>query len=388
MPKRKTRAKAPRRRSVAKKATPKKKKSTRRKASSKAVTQADLELAVYHSPFSRMTKQPKIPDGKLTESLGFTTQSIRPLSLNTISMPGYGIEKDIMHLLVYAGRSSGMMVLGDNRSGHRSWEADGTDLVSTPVEAAAYPVSYTDSGGVDADFILSTIDDPATLKVQDAYAFWRTVSVGLKLNLLNSAETNEGWFEACRIYTPFESDHYLVSGKDTYDWGTRPDDMTIAPEGVLKGVVNDEIVNQRSYVTGLLRDIGDHTFKLNPIKDEHDVKSCSKTQDITQWMTAWQRANTANQLGGDFIKIFGGWEDWKAFVAEHIDPSFDMIYIRVHGRDSTGGPASQLHANLISNQEIVFDNDQRESRFHTSSRKHPMIEEHIHASKNSSATRV
>lgn len=352
------------------------------------MTQADLELAVYHSPFSRMTKQPKIPDGKLTESLGFTTQSIRPLAVNTNSVPGYGIEKDIMHLLVYAGRSSGMMVLGDNRSGHVNWLADGTDLNTASSTAVGYPVSYTDSGGVDGDTILSSIQDPALLQVRDAYAFWRTVSVGLKLNLLNSAETNEGWFEACRLYTPFESDHYIVSGKDTYNWGTRSDDMTIAPDGVLKGVLNDEIVNQRSYVTGLLRDIGDHTFKLNPIKDDHDVKSCSKTQDIANWMTNWQRAARADAGGGDFMTVFGGWEDWKGFVSEHVDPSFDMIYIRVHGRDSTGGPASQLHANLISNQEIVFDNDQRESRFHTLSRKHPMMEQHIHASKNSSATRV
>ena len=84
LPVRKTMAKkskvrkgASKRRGGTKKTTPKKR--TTRKSAPKTLTQEHRQLAVYHNPFSRATKQPKIPDGKVTESLGFQTQAVKEL---------------------------------------------------------------------------------------------------------------------------------------------------------------------------------------------------------------------------------------------------------------------------------------------------------------------
>lgn len=100
----KVRKGASKRRGGTKKTTPKKK--TTRKTAPKTLTQEHRQLAVYHNPFSRATKQPKIPDGKVTESLGFQTQAVKEL------VPVTGGD-GMLHLLMFAGQNCGLMVNGD-----------------------------------------------------------------------------------------------------------------------------------------------------------------------------------------------------------------------------------------------------------------------------------
>jgi hypothetical protein len=285
-----------------------------------------------------------------------------------------------MHLLLYAGRSSALLVRGDTASGYVNYVPLGNPFTQEP-ETVTKALSFQGSGALSTSGITSAA--VGKLSVVDPYAFWRTVSVGLRLSLLNPAETNDGWFEAVRVREPFDSQDYLVMGKHYNDTAGSPDDMTLAPTGVLQNFVNDELVNQKSYITGLLRDIGNHTFKLNPIKDEHDVVHCSKSIYTSTWGAEYRNSATPGATEGDFFRPLDGWDDWKEFCSQEIDSSFDMIYIRIHGRPTATGtlPPSVLHTNVISNQEIVFDNDQRESRFHTASHKHSLMEQHTAAAR-------
>ncbi len=56
-------------------------------------------------------------------------------------------------------------------------------------------------------------------------------------------------------------------------------------------------------------------------------------------------------------------DDAKNFINGKIDPSFDMIYIRIHGR--TTGDNTRLHYNMAANQEVTFSSNTLEGRFMT-----------------------
>jgi hypothetical protein len=54
-------------------------------------------------------------------------------------------------------------------------------------------------------------------------------------------------------------------------------------------------------------------------------------------------------------------------IKEQIDFNFDMIYIRCHVRarpTASPGTPTRLHYNVVSNQEIVYDTNDKLARYH------------------------
>jgi len=339
MPVRKrTKKKTPKRRTT-RRAAPKKRKTTR-KSTPRVVTQEQRQLAVFHDPFSRATKQPKIPDGKCTESVGFQTQAVKEVATS----PAHGGR---MHILLYPGQDAGVVVTN-------SAEAD-----------AAYSiwkhdvVGFTDSNNIDWSSLLTSTG--GTMEFDQRYALWRVVSQGLRLSLLNPAEEDDGWWEAVRVSVPIRTSDYMLCCKDADpSTANRAAKGTVAPLGVISALTNDNLVNERSYTTGLLRDLKNHVFSLHSRRDDHDFK----TQTSKHYLlgTVCQTEDATDHV----MTFLDGADGPKNLVEKWIDQSQDMIYIRIHGRPDTG-QSSRLHLNVVSNQEIQFHNNESESRFHTGS---------------------
>jgi hypothetical protein len=339
------------------KRTTAKKKTTKRKTTT-TVKLAPLEqrqLAVFHNPFSNATKQPKIPDGKASESLGFKTQAVTEIQ----NLPG---GDGLIHMILYAGCNGSVVMTGD--------AASDAAFAANKFNA----VGFTDSNDINWSTWTSSA---GTANREDTYALWRVVSCGLKLALLNPEEENDGWWEAIRINASTEVTNYALHTKDCS--GNRTTEGIITPAPLLAAYDTATIVNERSYTTGLLKDIDKVAFTLNGVMDHHDFKrpnnyyDCSlgdvNVVDLTNFYATFDQGRgqgPAAQMRDDSI-----------------DSGYDMIYIRIHGK--TGAVPTRLHLNTVSNQEITFGDFTKESRFHTASANIGLSNAAAHATARRSA---
>lgn len=362
MPVRRKKSKTKSRTSVRRRAPAKKTKAKRKspKKSTKLAGEGANQLAIYHNPFSRATKQPKIPDGKVTESLGFQTQAVGEfIGVNPTNDPvdPSGLPLDgIMHILLYPGQDAGCLVFGDLPGAY----SDGNVVSANKYDdfiAKASCVGFTGSNGINWSNIATGTPVVGLIAKDDPYAAWRVVSTGLRLNLLNPAEEDDGWWEAVRLTEPMRTSDYAFYTRDNDDDTTKG---TITPLNILLNQIGNNITNENSYTTGLLRNIGAHTFSCHPIMDQHDVQQ----QPLTHFVENGDINQRKSGAGGFYATFQDGRPRLQSFINTVIDPSYDMVYIRVHGRSS--GANTRLHYNVVSNQEITFSSSEREARFHTS----------------------
>ena len=296
-------------------------------------------LSVYMNPFSTATQQPKIPDGKASESLGSRQQVVKSF------VPATSSTVDI---ILYPGLSSGAIVgnVRDAGLGERTW----------------YVMGYDDHGDIDFDN-LSTSTGAGKLTMDDKINQWRCVSQGLKISLTNDDQTNNGWWEAVR-YTPSNAaENYALTAKgDLFDRETG----TITPVGDLLTFPNKNIVEDRTYQTGLLRDIDKHLFELHPIKDEHDFVAVQDDHDII----ATDVTTIINDVDGSTVTGFtlsnAGRAEPQLMIGSMLDHSYDYVYLRLHIRKGdTSADSSQLMLHLVANHEMIYNTSVRDSKYHT-----------------------
>lgn len=145
----------------------------------------------------------------------------------------------------------------------------------------------------------------------------RVVSVGLRLNLINNADQNEGYWEAARV--PIS-----------------PSDFTVdATTGSLYLNALDalpDLANHQTYMTGKNRDLHRYQFKLNSMSNEHPFTPI---------------------LEPPTSEMF-------------VDEAWDAIIIKIHGRADAAAP-TQVMFDSISNQEILYAENTALSRLMSSS---------------------
>ncbi|UNI72615.1 MAG: capsid protein [Avonheates virus SG_28] len=344
--KRRTPRKLASRKTTTKRKTPKKKTTSRKLKD----TMAHRQLAMYYNPFAKVTNQPKIPDGKVGESLGFQTQSVREIS----NSPSGDSFNSRLHILLFPGLNVGAVVRGDA----------GAEAVYTADTNKINLVGFV--GSNDLDF--TAVDATGGLVSQtDFYGKWRTVSQGMKLTLLNPDEVNDGWWESIRVQWPQAIADYRISCRDLTTDKTQG---AVSPIGVIyKLLASGSMANEPSYATGVLRDIHKHRFDLHPTKDDHDFNDCLQSQILTG-------DDVASFDAVDQVATFRAGRDNPAeMLRSWIDNSYDMIYVRIHGRQVA--PPTKLHMNVVANQEILFTPGIREGRFHTPTENMDM-DEHTH----------
>lgn len=296
---------------------------------------------VFHDPFDRATKQPKIPDGKCTESLGFSTQSVVQLQNKA--------GQDTIHLLMFAGQNAGYVA---------------SNVTQASLGSRFYYIpGFTGSGGPNWSYIATTAG--GLIRQRDEYANWRVVSQGLQIKLMNALEEDDGWWEAVRYSDALTTvNHNLTTVDNSTDIDAHG---TIAPVDEIEpsvggNITSRSIVNEPSYATGLLRDLNKVQFNLHGRKDHHD---------FTSQMSDMQSGELFAVVAGQWSAVFKqGDIDAERIINQYIDDGYDMVYVRLHCRSNTNQSpylGSRFHVNCVSNQEINFDSGQRESRYQTRS---------------------
>lgn len=345
----------------------------RKKATLKAVHPAEKQLAVYHNPFSTATKQPKIPDGKLTESLGYTGQTVGELVAANTTSTGAVENGGQLDIILYAGRNCGMLVRGDYAGQFPLGNTGGTAFTDALSRYRAVGFqAMNDWNGFSLD---GTGEGQWSL--DEKYAYWRVVSTGLVLSLLNPAEEDDGWWEACRLHESRDASGY---GTTAPNMGISSTSLACVPSSILQETLQDTLSDQNSYTTGLLRDLKHHCFKLNPLKQDHDVTHMSETvRSSGGYYNTYGAPTSVRGAHNIFVDQAENY-DTGEFIKTSIDQSFDMIYIRIHGR--TAGNPSRLHFNVVTNQEVAFENDEREARFQTKTHNVKNMDQHMSVAKS------
>lgn len=187
---------------------------------------------------------------------------------------------------------------------------------------------------------------------------WRHVSTGLKCNLLNTSEQNDGWFESFRVTDlPGISDvafKETVAGSDRaffFPKGSFFDNMYNSKE-------NSKVRN--SYICDSLKNIDKYYFRLNPFAEEHpfiDVNKEYEIQSTNQYVDITSEQWFPN--GNDT-------QSWRPLVDHLFDHTFDSIIIFIH----PGANGSKILMDAVKNLEVVYSNESQLARFHQATVSH------------------
>lgn len=301
-------------------------------------TEVRDSLHMLHDPFSDRTNQPKIPDGKINDSLGLSSTNVFELSAATTEV----------HMLLYAGCNS--CLIAQNVEQQDALRNYYVPKISSSGESLIW---------IGADTTIPSVND-FTVASNQEYGMWRTVSTGLQLKLLNPAEEDDGWWEAVRI-SPDETATYWEMS--TFENGLGAADRTnagcLVPYGILNQYVGKPLSNDNTYSTGLLRDLHEVQFELHGRKDYHDFKL--RRNGVRLEGGVYEVDTTAN-----VANFTSAEDDVHELIQNFADESMDMIYLRFHTRaPATDVNPSRFHTHIVNNQEVHYPTGTVENRFHS-----------------------
>lgn len=328
---------------------------TRTKKSIVSSSSANAHHAVRINPFSNATSQPKIPDGLVASSLSRRLQTV------TAVTNGNGVlGNDIMHILMFP--TLGVPIIIGNTAEGKILRPD------SGVNPSYVGFSgQTLSSIITAPFLTTPLSTATILAnytynlVQNAqFATWRIVSQGLRLQLTNNDEQNEGWFEACRFNWRRNNDDLNITQIDgsaglSTEFGVGP-----SPEALVYASTI-AMTEQPGYQVGLLKDIKKFDFNLHPKSSTHDPVEMDrritlrestdfKEEALTKNFSLSESSNAANEVKKSYF-----------------DDNMDCMYIRLHCRPNNGSTSmgSSFMLNLAQNVEMSFSPDSDFATFQT-----------------------
>jgi len=244
------------------------------------------------NPFSTTLKSPKILDGEIKTTAALKLRATGEIQCSADAVTNIILFPGLTNVVCYCTLPTGT----DNS-----------------------PAPATDNINIDGTVFkkhLSTPADRAVVRVA------RLTGAGVRFFLTNSAEEDDGYWEACRITNMQASFDYIFKNDSSGNLG----------QGVLKVLSTDfDLANNTTYQFGQLRDIHKYVFKLNSQDNEHKFSAVSGL-------------NTSQDLGNNNWTSLADVDQW------------DMVFIKVRGRRNTISP-SVLRFDSVANQELVYAED-------------------------------
>lgn len=301
-------------------------------------------LKIYNDPFYHWNRAPKIPDGKTQQSIGLANRATFE----------FEVQSAITNIVLFPGIENAAVI---------HWN-DGTN--------ENYRIITLDDKDM-FDFSTTTFPNFGQ-KGGTALHKWRMVSLGMHISLVNNAEENDGWWEACRVGTPTGANEYHLAsvniGNQVFCYPPRIGELLQA----------NEMSRLPSYVSGDLRDIKYTTFQCKPEGDEHEFIDMRGRYVVPPANLTGALPGTFSRYIGPNIQVafdtndrFDSDNELNHGLIQHlIDTSWDSVVIRIHGRIVQPGQIgrnSAIRFQIAQNQEIIYDERSLNSRFHTNSPK-------------------
>jgi hypothetical protein len=263
------------------------------------------------NPFSTTLKSPKILDGEIKQTAALKLRATGELECSTTGNTNIILFPGLTNVICYCTAPN-----GDDNSATPN---------TTPILI---------DGTVFKNH-LSTPNDRAIVRVA------RLTGAGVRFFLTNSAEEDDGYWEACRVTSHQATNNYVSITDGSGNVGA----------GIVQALAIDfDLANNSTYQFGQLRDIHKYVFKLNSEDSDH------KFSPVSGLNTATDLGNTAASLAD--------LEQW------------DMIFIKVRGRRNATSP-SVLRFDSVANQEVVYSENTPLARLMDETPRDPNIEGYL-----------
>lgn len=342
-----TRSRSKKRSTTKKKArTTKRKLTSSKKVATTSSSEVNRHIHVVANPFSNATQHPKMPDGKVPMSL---SRRLRNTVAFTASTSTY---TDILLAPLFGN-------LANLFSSSLSTDK-GVGIIGAVGQTVGFACNIDGAG-------------PYTMYNSGAIAKQRIISQAIRLTQINNDEENDGWYEACRINMTKQATNYLVCSIDNVDVALRDQPLVLATDSTVQvGYLNGlPLVEQPGYVSGMLKDLKNKEFRLQPVGCECHMNECPVT-----------KLTLASGGTGDLVK--GPNDKWAHLEATAnansalelgLDDSWDCVLIRIHGRSGTGATPSSFIAECIQNIEFCFNPKSDMATFQTPNVRHKQVEQ-------------
>jgi hypothetical protein len=359
------------------------------------------QLAVLKNPFSTATQHPKIPDGKAQSSLSRrmrATKEIQSIPILDQTVPIHIVMLPILGCPVVAftceneapfKAKAKYFFFDGAKLGYKYGERRSTGITDLP----AFYWRFNNS----------------------EISQWRIVSEGLRLQLMNTVEENDGWYEACR-FNPREwvSDFSVMPQKPSGDYTSIPvattsfatdvinSSLQLVPDAdMINGyLANTNLATQPGYETGLLKDIHKKMFHLAPHGCESDFCVLKETGVLGLAPSGGSTETPASSIAHYAIdetqisleqrlSLARTQLEAKELVDNYFDRSWDAVYIRIHPRSIALG-GSKLLAQVVQNLELCYPPNETLAEYQQMNYRHHNIEKIMDSMNNdySPSTRV
>ena len=271
-------------------------------------SQSARSLKVFRDPFSTKTLNAKIPDGSCTLSIGERNQD----AVSFLIDEGVGwlfIPPSLVQSVWFPDISP---FNGLDEDPDTSPMLDGTTesaYVGMGIDTNFNPPIY--SAKTLTDWSARRFGTAGTdSQIEESVSKWRMVSRGVKITLEDFNRQTEGIFEVIRV-----------------SLGTTSEISDIQMVQTVLGTTRVGMIDDPSYMSGLLRDIDKYEFTLRPDGINHQFKSghC------------------------------------------YLDNGFSGLLFKFTGRATDDHSRSKLLVRICSNTEIIYSTDATLARFHTES---------------------
>lgn len=303
---------------------------------------------VIMMPFSTATPQPKIPDGEVISSLSRRLQNVTEIKND--------LNQDVVDILMLPSLGLGCV----------AYHAQTRATTGRTYQVVGFPNQTV-------GFRLSTIGaQPWLFEPGGGIVNWRIVSQGLRLDLANSAEENNGWWEACRFHIDRTATRWsLVTNDNAASLPSLQHNLVLVPDGTYEVATNNfAMVEQPGYKTGLLKDLHKQEFRLLP-----KSKNCPMRNN--KYVGKLVDSDINFDSSANEIRMQASTDASYAIIDQCLSDEYDAVLIRLHCRSNTGSGAttgSQLIANCIQNVEFCFDPTSDLATFMTHNKAHPKTE--------------
>lgn len=196
-----------------------------------------------------------------------------------------------------------------------------------------------------------TTNGASIQKYENAPDMYRLVSAAMRISPINASESNQGWFEAIRVRPSWDNEHFSYIATSTAVPASGSTPATAAVVGNIVPsiekfenglILSSNWASDPSYVTGRLRELGKHTFYLQP----------TGPRNFKRWPKSVTKTSFSN-----FQEQPCGF-----------DPDFDCIIVRIHSAEApaTSNTLYQsVHIHTVKNWETVYDGKTEMARFQT-----------------------
>lgn len=314
--------------------------------------------AVRVQPFSGATSQPKIPDGLFTSSLSRRLQNVTEIVNDNGSM---GATEMWIVFAPTLGVPLCVMNSADGKA-KRGTSAFDPQFIGFPNQSVQLQ-NFTP--GTNTPVWPALAATAYEITNYSGFAQWRVVSQGLRMELVNTDDENDGWFEAFRF-------NWRAAAKDLLltplDGGTTANPIGCAPNpNTLHPYISTLApVEQPGYATGLLKDLKKYDFKLHPQSTTHDPVTIKERTGYT----AGTELNISGTLGSA-LGLDEGNNTANVLMDSLVDKNMDWICIKLHCRDSATLGGSKFMLNAIQNIEFAVAPESDMATFQTINKHDP-----------------